>query len=1217
MECWENGENEIYMRYMYNNILRTIWLIIIVLVSFSVSAHVCSDVTQGGSQYNPGCDPVVITVPGGASQSGGQVSLTINVYNKQTLKGNNGVKCGNPWSGDLSDVAITSMTSSPSCSGCFDMNNPGTNYISLNTGANFNTVVYINSGATPGTYTLRFSVGADQISSGYERYIDVGGIEVTGGGCSDDCTADQCSGTTAYQSCYDIDGDTCNELDNAVTCPSNTPYCTGAGNCVQCTAASQCSDSNPCTTDSCNSNSCGHSNIASGQAITGCTGSTGCSGGSCKCNGAGSCTSQPTCTNPCSPSGGKQCSGNSYQTCTSTNGCLQWSSAVTCSGNTPYCIGAGNCVQCTATSQCTDNICKTPSCSGNVCGETFVANGLTDTGCTGSTGCSGGSCMCNGAGSCTSQPLCTSNCTVLNSMQCSGNSYQTCVDKGAGCLGWNSLTACSGNTPYCTGAGNCVQCTAASQCDDSNQCTIDACSSNACTHTNVASGTSCATGYCSSGQCVQCTATSQCTDNICMSPTCSGNVCGETFVANGLTDTGCTGSTGCTGGSCKCNGVGTCTSQPTCTPECSSGQIQCSGTQKQTCMLSGSCWVWGQATSCPIGQTCCGSGNCQAVACTTANDCGIPSTCKSYTCNYGGSCYASCFLSNLGLGQTDTGCTGNVGCSGGSCKCDGTGVCTSQPTCSNVCTLGQRQCSANSYQICANISGCPIWNTAIACSGNTPYCTGAGNCVQCTAANQCDDSNPCTTDACNSNICSHTTLVDGSTCGTGNCCAGVCDTTIGNSGVSGYASDCRAGPSCVGNSWEYTVSNNGKLCGNFNCRQCSNGYCVTDNSSRCSGTQVCSLGNCSATCTNACSAGQKQCIGTGYQNCFDINNDSCLEWGTIIACADNICYEPSCSSGTCSQVLVANNIPDEACYGSTGCTGGNCSCNGQGSCISFTCNNCSSNQFVNLTNCISNWTCTDWGTCAVSGIRTRTCIDKNGCSVQSGKPSITENCQYQSSGGSGYFGGTNTSTSNNNDINNNDINNNVSGSNNALANSLLNNGTLPNSESANSNISNAKNFSYQNVLIYMKNVSPLIVIVFILVLVLIGGVTYLLVTRKSKVPVMATYNTGNIAVSHKGTNLTQQGTAIHSDVQIYNYLKLYLDKNFTPDQLKQFLVYNGQNPEQIDNLLKILLHNYIKFCISKNFTPEEFKQFLVFRGWKPEQIDEQLRELQLKGPYNN
>jgi len=63
-------------------------------------------------------------------------------------------------------------------------------------------------------------------------------------------------------------------------------------------------------------------------------------------------------------------------------------------------------------------------------------------------------------------------------------------------------------------------------------------------------------------------------------------------------------------------------------------------------------------------------------------------------------------------------------------------------------------------------------------------------------------------------------------------------------------------------------------------------------------------------------------------------------------------------------------------------------------------------------------------------------------SVQSGKPSIRE-LVISEQWGSGYFGGTNTSTSNNNDINNNDLNNNVSGSNNALANRPLNNGTLP------------------------------------------------------------------------------------------------------------------------------------------------------------------------------
>ena len=50
-------------------------------------------------------------------------------------------------------------------------------------------------------------------------------------------------------------------------------------------------------------------------------------------------------------------------------------------------------------------------------------------------------------------------------------------------------------------------------------------------------------------------------------------------------------------------------------------------------------------------------------------------------------------------------------------------------------------------------------------------------------------------------------------------------------------------------------------------------------------------------------------------------------------CTDSKCYEPTCTNG-CGETTVANGGTDEACSGSTGCTGGNCQCDGSGNCIS-------------------------------------------------------------------------------------------------------------------------------------------------------------------------------------------------------------------------------------------------------------------------------------------
>jgi parallel beta-helix repeat protein len=88
-------------------------------------------------------------------------------------------------------------------------------------------------------------------------------------------------------------------------------------------------------------------------------------------------------------------------------------------------------------------------------------------------------------------------------------------------------------------------------------------------------------------------------------------------------------------------------------------------------------------------------------------------------------------------------------------------------------------------------------------------------------------------------------------------------------------------------------------------------------------------------CSDECTT--SQCVGTsGYRTCGNYDtSDTCLELSTTTTpCADNICREPTCSGGTCGQSNVAAGDTDEACTGSTGCTGGSCKCNGAGSCTS-------------------------------------------------------------------------------------------------------------------------------------------------------------------------------------------------------------------------------------------------------------------------------------------
>ncbi|RJQ18234.1 hypothetical protein C4573_00750 [Candidatus Woesearchaeota archaeon] len=100
---------------------------------------------------------------------------------------------------------------------------------------------------------------------------------------------------------------------------------------------------------------------------------------------------------------------------------------------------------------------------------------------------------------------------------------------------------------------------------------------------------------------------------------------------------------------------------------------------------------------------------------------------------------------------------------------------------------------------------------------------------------------------------------------------------------------------------------------------CSNGVCLTNQTN--------------TTCTNECTG--PVCSGTGYKACGNYDADLCSELNTVVTpCADTVCREPNCSNGVCGSSLVANGGTDEACYSNTGCTGGNCYCNGVGNCYS-------------------------------------------------------------------------------------------------------------------------------------------------------------------------------------------------------------------------------------------------------------------------------------------
>jgi hypothetical protein len=202
--------------------------------------------------------------------------------------------------------------------------------------------------------------------------------------------------------------------------------------------------------------------------------------------------------------------------------------------------------------------------------------------------------------------------------------------------------------------------------------------------------------------------------------------------------------------------------------------------------------------------------------------------------------------------QSSDACLESAGvCDDARGDCTGEGCCVFAPTPSGGdCTLG---------------------------GGGTGQCDGDGRCAGCLAPADCDDLNPCTTDACNGGSCANTPQ-PGATCsrpgGTNN---GVCV-------AAGASAVCKLslGQGC----------SDGDVC--------ASGYC-TDG--------VCCDGACGGACMRCNASG----ACTPIASATDPDNE----------CPTQSCYTGSCNgSGACAYAVSG-----------TGC--GTCqSCNGSGTCIS-------------------------------------------------------------------------------------------------------------------------------------------------------------------------------------------------------------------------------------------------------------------------------------------
>ncbi len=599
------------------------------------------------------------------------------------------------------------------------------------------------------------------------------------------CTSDSC----------DEAADTCRHtpLADGVSC-SDGNVCNGAETCHlgQCASGTplNCNDNNPCTTDSCNSQSgCVNAQAPDGTTCNdgnACTQNDKCLAGSCaggppvvctasnQCHDAGTCN--PTtglCSNPAKPDGTTCNDGSACtQSDTCRSGVCTGSNPVTCTA-LDQCHGAGTCDPTTGT-------CSNPAKpDGTSCNDGNA--------CTQSDKCESGQCVGTNPVACTALDQChvAGTCDPTTGM-CTNPAKPD----GTICSDGNACTQTDKcESGQCVGS-NPVTCTALDQCHVAGTCDP---TTGACSNPAKADGTTCSDGNactqrdtCESGQCVgtnpvTCTASDQCHEAGTCDPTTG--MCSNPAKPDG---TSCSDGNACTQ-----------------TDKCESGQ--CVGTNPVTCSALDQCHDAGtcdpttgmcsnparpDGTTCNDGNACtqsdkCESGQCvgtNPVTCTALDQCHVAGTCDPTT----GMCSdparpdgTSCSDGNA-CTQTDT-CRSGVCTGSNPVTCAALDQCHEAGTCdptTGVCSNPAKPDGTS----CSDGNACTVGD---ACSNGT--CAG-GTPVVCTPLDQCHDAGTCDP---TTGMCSNPAKPDGTTCDDGNACTVTDRCQAGSCNGSGTASSAR------------------------------------------------------------------------------------------------------------------------------------------------------------------------------------------------------------------------------------------------------------------------------------------------------------------------------------------------------------------------------------------------------------------------------------------
>ncbi len=644
-------------------------------------------------------------------------------------------------------------------------------------------------------------------------------------------------------------------------------------------------------------------------------------------------------------------------------------------------------INCDDQNPCTTDTCEAPS---GVCAHAPANGSPCDDGnaCTTGDTCNAGACSSNQITCNDGNPCTTDSCDTLTGC------VITATPDSAPCDDWNACTVgdmcVSGK---CQSGANTCTCTTDLQCDDGNICTLDACTSGKCTTIAAATGTgcddhsACTTGdACNSGWCYGASAV-VCNDGLpCTLDLCDAKLGCFTKFADGLAcDDGdvCTSGDTCTNGLCA--GTGTCTD----VGETDGGAIVDAGGCVGTCDVEtpdagptdagavkdgGAIFDGGGLLD--SGTTVDAGGPADGGA---TNPCGGKP--DGATCDDGNAC------------TTNDVCQKQMCISNSPSKCDDTNPCTM-----DSCDPMTGACTHQNFDgmSCEDGNGCTKGDVCMAGACKP----GVDSCPSCTLDSQCDDKNPCTTDACVALKCSITFNAPGAACDDGNACTGPDACISGN--CTGAPSKCDDGNVCTMDSCDPisgcksvslasgTTCATGDLCIESACQASActtvKNLCVGN-----CGNGVCDSGETETSCPKDCQpvvvCGNMKCEPTESPlTCgFDCSGiSSCAQTncsGPWAACSkDSLCVAAvncmvACGSDqTCTSKCQSNLPPPTASTLSAGAACINATCSG----TNAVCGNGKCEASESPQSCPAD--CQSSGPCATLPDGS-TCTDNNACTT--------------------------------------------------------------------------------------------------------------------------------------------------------------------------------------------------------------------------------------------